>query len=451
VVGHSEILPPLHVQAQSGVLRPSTSPESSSAFAAPPPRPHSCEGRADSHSSTQFSPSVRLSTKVLGIIDSWGICRRTLWHMTNKFRACLNDPMGGQPPKSSRSMVRHAQPAHSYWLARPPASLARIRAGGISPLIHHPSQQSTDMERLGLSDAPQELIDEIIDHCSGDKRTLIACSLISRAWVYRTRKHLFSTLTLTDRTLPVWCGIVVAPPMATGSEPQPIAGGSSSLPSHRLSSYVTSLQLVPKLFPISPRRNLCADQLVQVKSHFSAFTHLRSLTLTAVSFLTFEDATLEACFGSLAKTVWELKLWSCSLNEERFFALVRLFTLLESFHAGGDRWGHSSSIVKTEGLERERPTLRGSFTGSGFTDDRDGLLESLATAETEYHTITLGWNLPSTIAKFNALFAKCKDHLKTLSLTALERGTWHHGTSSFSLWPLPVPVRSDQRNIEQMV
>jgi hypothetical protein len=326
-----------------------------------------------------------------------------------------------------------------------------VRAGGISPLIHHPSQQSTDMERLGLSDAPQELIDEIIDHCSGNKRTLIACSLISRAWVYRTRKHLFSTLTLTDRTLPVWCGIVVAPPMATGSEPQPIAGGSSPLPSHRLSSYVTSLQLVPKLFPISPRRNLCADQLVQVKSHFSAFTHLRSLTLTAVSFLTFEDATLEACFGSLAKTVWELKLWSCSLNEERFFALVRLFTLLESFHAGGDRWGHSSSIVKTEGLERERPTLRGSFTGSGFTDDRDGLLESLATAETEYHTITLGWNLPSTIAKFNALFAKCKDHLKTLSLTALERGTWHHGTSSFSLWPLPVPVRSDQRNIEQMV
>ena len=294
------------------------------------------------------------------------------------------------------------------------------------------------MERLGLSEGPQEVIDEIIDRCSGDKRTLIACSLISRAWVYRTRKYLFSTLTLTDRTLPVWCGIVVAPPTATGSEPQPIPGGSSSYPSHRLSSYVTSLQLAPKDYPVL-QRNLHTEVLIWSKLHLSAFTHLKSLTLIAVSFFTFEDATLEGCFGSLAKTVRELKLWSCSLDEKRFFALVRLFPCLESFHAGGNEWRHRP----TKCSEGERPTLRGSFTASGFTDERDGLLESLATAKTEYHTIILGWNFPSTIAKFNALFAKCKDHLKTLSLTALERSIWHHGRSLFSLWPLPVPVRSD--------
>ena len=58
------------------------------------------------------------------------------------------------------------------------------------------------MTRRGLSDAPQELIDGIIDHCSGDKKTLIACSLTCRAWVYRTRRHLFSKLTLTFQFLP---------------------------------------------------------------------------------------------------------------------------------------------------------------------------------------------------------------------------------------------------------
>jgi hypothetical protein len=104
--------------------------------------------------------------------------------------------------KSSRSMVQHVQPDFDQF-ARPPASRVRIRAGSISPPIHHPSQQSTDMTRFSLSDAPQELIDEIIDRCSRNKRTLIACSLISRVWVYRTRKHLFSTLTLTDKTLPI--------------------------------------------------------------------------------------------------------------------------------------------------------------------------------------------------------------------------------------------------------
>ena len=302
-----------------------------------------------------------------------------------------------------------------------------IRAGDISPPIHHPSQQSTDMPPPGLSSAPQELIDEIIDHYSGDKRTLIDCSLTSKAWVYRTRKHLFSTLALTDATLPTWRDFIVLP-TATGSRPQSIPNRSSFYPSHRLSSYVTSLQLAPKDYPVS-QRNLPTEALVRAKLHLSAFTHLRSLTLIAVSFFTFEDATLEGCFGSLAKTVRELKLWSCSLDEKRFFALVRLLPCLESLHAGGNEWRHRP----TKCSEGERPTFCGSFTAEGFTDERDGLLKSLATAEIEYHTITLGWNYPSTIAKFNALFAKCKDHLKTLSLTAPERGTWHRGRTLFSL------------------
>ena len=282
------------------------------------------------------------------------------------------------------------------------------------------------MAPLGLSDAPQELIDEIIDHSSGEKRTLIACSLISRAWVYRTRKYLFSTLTLTDKALPIWCGTVVAPPTATGSKAQPGPSTSSSYASHWLSSYVTSLQLVPKYSPTS-QHYLCADELVRAKSHLSAFTHLESLTLTAVSFFTFDDASLEACFGSLARTVRELKLLMCLLDEERLFALMRLFTRLESFEVHENGWTRNSSAAMDKGSEKKWPTLRGSFVASETTDSNDGLLESLATAETEYHTITLGWNHPSTFAKFNALFAKCKNHLKTLSLTAPERLIWHRG------------------------
>jgi hypothetical protein len=173
------------------------------------------------------------------------------------------------------------------------------------------------MTRFSLSDAPQELIDEIIDRCSRDKRTLIACSLISRVWVYRTRKHLFSTLTLTDKTLPIWCDTVVISPTVTVSEPQSTPNGPSSSPSHQLSSYVTSLQLVHKSSLTSPFY-LYPDELILAKSHLSAFTHVVSLTFTAVSFLAFEDASLEACFGSLAKTVQELKLSRCSVGEESF-------------------------------------------------------------------------------------------------------------------------------------
>jgi hypothetical protein len=331
-------------------------------------------------------------------------------------------------------MVQHVQPDLNQLpvVGTTARQLSANRAGGIFPPTHHLPQQSTDMPPLGLSNAPQELIDEIIDYCSGDKRTLIACSLTSKAWVYRTRKHLFSTLALTDATLPTWRDFVTALPTVTGTRPQSIPNRSLSYPSHRLPSYVTSLQLAPKDFPAS-RRNLPTEVLVWSKLHLTAFTHLKSLTLVAVSFFTFEDATLEACFGSLARTVRELKLRSCLLDKKRFFALVRLFVHLESFHASKNEWRHRP----TKGLELERPTLRGSFTASDFTDDRDGLFQILTTAETEYHTITLGWNHPLTIAKFNTLFAKCKDHLKMLSLMAPERNSRYRGMQSFSVCHRP--------------
>ena len=65
------------------------------------------------------------------------------------------------------------------------------------------------MEPLGLQRIPQEIVDEVIDLCRWDKKTLKAYSSISRAWIRRTRKYLFSTLTLTDKTLPLWCAVAV--------------------------------------------------------------------------------------------------------------------------------------------------------------------------------------------------------------------------------------------------
>jgi hypothetical protein len=279
---------------------------------------------------------------------------------------------------------------------------------------------------------PQELIDEIIDHCSGDRRTLISCSLTSRAWVHRTRKCLFSTLAFTDKTLQSWCDIVATPLAATGSKSQPAPGISPSYTYHRLPSYVTSLQLVSKC-----SCNHLVKNLVQGKYHLSAFSHLEALTFTCISFLNLEDASLEACFGSLAKTVQRLKLSMCSLDEERFLAFVGLFTRLESLEVRGNEWTRSSSAEKAKDFEKERLTLRGSFAASETTNEDDGLLESLATVELKYHTITIGWSNPFTFAKFNILFTKCGDHLETLSLTAPTHSRGYPGKPSLYVCPPP--------------
>ncbi|KAJ7750453.1 hypothetical protein DFH07DRAFT_827856 [Mycena maculata] len=45
----------------------------------------------------------------------------------------------------------------------------------------------------------QELVEKIIDHLSGDSRSLKACALVCNAWLSRTRFHLFKTCTLGQK------------------------------------------------------------------------------------------------------------------------------------------------------------------------------------------------------------------------------------------------------------
>lgn len=243
---------------------------------------------------------------------------------------------------------------------------------------------------------------------------------------------------MNDKTLPVWCGIVATPATNSKSQRQAVPNSyppvSSSYAPHWIPSYVTSLHLVP-IYSRTSSNNLGAHNLFQAKSHLSAFTNLKSLTLTAVSFLAFRDETLKGCFGSLAGTVHDLKLSMCLLDEEKFSPFLRLFTRLESFQVDGNTWYPFVPSLKTKTSEI---TLRGSFRASEFGGKNHEMLQFFATTKMEYHTITLGYNHPSTVPKLSVLLTKCNDHLKILSLTAPE---WNPrlsgGKPSFDLWLFP--------------
>jgi len=124
----------------------------------------------------------------------------------------------------------------------------------------------------------------------------------------------------------------------------------------------------------------------------------------------------------------------CLLDEDKFSPFLRLFTRLESLRVDGNTWHPSVYSLKMKTFEKNQITLRGSFTASKFSDKNQGMFDSLAAAKMEYHTITFGYNHHSTVPKLSVLLAKCKDHLETLSLTALE---WNpgplDGKSSFCL------------------
>ena len=278
------------------------------------------------------------------------------------------------------------------------------------------------MARPSPSEIPQEIVDEVIDLCSKDERTLITCSLISRAWVYRARKYLFSTLALTDKNLPTWHNVVVTLPKPNkGSRKQQLPP-TSCPPSPScapLSSYVTSLKLAPTY-----SQAMSGDfesALLRASTHFSVFINLYSLTLSAISFVAFWGPQLKACFGSFGETVRELRLLMCSLDW-KVLAFLKLFTRLELLKLDGNAWTNSR-LLKWASVLQEGPVLRNILIVSNFTDANIELFDYLSTTRVEYRTISLGYNTASTFSPLNTLFAKCKDHLLALILTAADSTT----------------------------
>ena len=158
------------------------------------------------------------------------------------------------------------------------------------------------MAQRDPTEIPQEMIDQVVDLCSAEKTTLKACSLISRAWVYRTRKHLFSTLKLTSDSLIIWCEVIAVPTLET-DQPVPRTTSrppaSSPYPSSWLSSYAISVKLIPVHFSAS---NHIEAALLRVNAHLSAFINLKTLDLSAVWIHSFQEVSLGACFGTHSPT-----------------------------------------------------------------------------------------------------------------------------------------------------
>ena len=49
-----------------------------------------------------------------------------------------------------------------------------------------------------VNSVPLEIIDHIMDHLWDDKKSLLACSLVRRQWMFSATYHLFRRITVTD-------------------------------------------------------------------------------------------------------------------------------------------------------------------------------------------------------------------------------------------------------------
>jgi len=180
---------------------------------------------------------------------------------------------------------------------------------------------------------PQELADKIIDEVAKDPvlRTLIislrACSLVSRAWVHRSQKHLFSKVVFEGTNFDYWC-----------SDVRPGKDGPSR--------HVTHLHCdagYPDVYP---------DVFVDHGEYFSYFTNLRTLHLSGAGL---HQVEYVFTFMRLRSTVRSLALEKCKMDINDLVTFLRPFTNLESLSIWDPLVPHTKKLEKRVRL----PTLGG--------------------------------------------------------------------------------------------
>ena len=159
---------------------------------------------------------------------------------------------------------------------------------------------------------PQELIDGVIDELRNDVGSLRTCSLVSKPWVYRSRKHLFATVHLPTCLLRKWLERIPTKPV-TPSNPH---------------SQVRSLSLQPAI----PSTPFCIPKVFV--DHLSSFTEVSKLAIASSLWgewtNAFSDpALVTEYFGGLGQSLRKLELTRVYLNMVVLKAMLDVFPHLE--------------------------------------------------------------------------------------------------------------------------
>lgn len=178
-----------------------------------------------------------------------------------------------------------------------------------SPFLPSPTLMSPPTTPTRL---PQELVDTIIDELKNNVASLRVCSLVSKPWVHRSRKHLFEFVHLPTCLLRKWL------------ERIPASSVSPLDPHHHVRSLF--------LQPTAASAPFCVPEAFV--DHLSSFTQLSNLVIIS-SFLeewtgAFSDGLLVTkYFGGFAKSLRCLELSRVYLNMVALKALLDVFLHLE--------------------------------------------------------------------------------------------------------------------------
>ena len=197
---------------------------------------------------------------------------------------------------------------------------------------------------LMVAELPQEIVDKIIDEIALDLlrdtrdqiQDLKTLSLVSSAWQYRTRTHLFQALEITSDNFPIWCRDI-------------------RLGSDGPSRFVTYIRYEPS-WPETERNIDPLEGLACSPSNMSAFTNLRTLHFANISL---QHIGYLTCFGGLVPKVRELWLEDCQMDITRFVSFVRPFAKLERLRLMRPQCPNENKLQQWD--IAEPPSLKGTL------------------------------------------------------------------------------------------
>ena len=291
----------------------------------------------------------------------------------------------------------NADPVHSAgWSA---SGVVRGRPSGTkrSAGRSSPSGSATSVTLLTRMSLPPELIYRVLNSLRDDPQSLLATSLVSKAWASWSQAYLFESVHLTPANLQRWLENI-----------SPDADGPAShtraltLEEYRLLPWINSQNLD---FPLS---------------NLASFHDVRSLTLVHWNATLFNGAPTKPYFGHFGKSLRALSLRFCTLDPITLFDLFSLLPNVQDLEiAYLFPW---SSIPGTmPDVPKATPSFCGTLT-LGDLDSGHPILKAIAVLPLRFTAISIR---SCTFYDSNAcqmLLTSCRDTLVSLRFEGTYRG-----------------------------